>query len=128
MSNPSFNTILEEYSQLKEKGQDKLDRYFTHHSESKITEVAVNLTAERDELSKMYKDRTEDHNETQLNTLVPRVITEFKLKWVKSQIKEQMNILQTETDEERLNEATLNYKELNDIKSGLSKLLGNRVF
>lgn len=128
MDNPSFNAIFEEYSKLKAEGEDKLDRYFTHHPESKIMKVAVDLTAERHELSKLYEMRTDDDNEHQLNTLVPRVITEFKLKWVKSQIKEQMDILQTETDEEKLTQATLNYKELNSIKSELSKFLGNRVF
>lgn len=128
MTNAHYNSIIEEYKQLKEKGKENLARYFTRHSESKIMQIAVDLTAERHELSKIYEMRVDDNNEHQLNLLVPRVITEFKLKWVKSQIKEQMDILQTETDENKLTEATLNYKELNSIKSELSKFLGNRVF
>jgi len=128
MSNPVFNTILEEYSELKAAGAEKIQRYFVQHQESDVMKVAVDLTADRHELSKIYETRTDDDDEHQLNTLVPRVIAEFKLKWVKTQIQEQMTILQTETDEEKLTQATLNYKELNEIKSELSKFLGNRVF
>lgn len=127
MSNPHYNAIIEEYSSLKEKGESKLERHFTHHENSSIMQISVDLTADRDELSKIYEARLEDNNENQLNTLVPRVITEFKLKWVLSQIEEQKNILQTETDEDKLTQAMMDYKELNDIKSELSKFLGNRI-
>ncbi len=127
MNNPLFNFIVDEYRQLKEDGDKNPERHFTHHQDPKISQTAVDLTAERHELSKMYEARSIDDNEHQLATLVPRIMTEFKLQWVIEQIKEQMEILKTETDEEKLNEATITYKELNKVKSELSKILGNRI-
>lgn len=127
MNNPQYNTIINEYRQQKDAGTSNLERYFTHHTSPEISQVAVDLTAERHELSKMFEDRTNDDNEHRLNVLVPRVITEFKLQCVIAQIKGQMEILKTETDEEKLTEATINYNELNKMKSELSKMLGNRT-
>lgn len=127
MNNPSYNAIIEEYSKLKDAGETRLERYFTHHEDSSIMQISVDLTADRDELSKIYQARVEDTNESQLNTLVPRVITEFKLTWVLSQIKDLENIIETATDEAKLNQAMTDHKELNDIKNELSKFLGNRT-
>ncbi len=127
LTNPLFNGVYTEYVRLKEEGYPALDRYFTQHEDVQICQMAVDLTTERHERSKMFENSIVEKDENRLGVLVPRVVAEFKLQWVISQIKEQMEILQTEKDEAKLDEATRNYQELNTVKSELSKFLGNRI-
>lgn len=128
MKTPAYNKIIDEYKTLKTNGEKNLANYFTRHSDQDVCRMVVDLTTDRHERSRLFEKAVFIRNDDErLGDLVPRVMTEFKLEWVQGQIKEQFEILQNEKDEEKLSAAMHQYQGLNQIKSELSKVLGNRV-
>lgn len=127
LTSPAYKAIYDEYVQLKADGRQDIDRYFIQHEDAQVCQLAVDLTTDRYQRSKMFEHSVIESDEECLSVLVPRIVTEFKLQWVISETKKQLEILQTEKDEALLDEATRKYQELNILKSELSKFLGNRT-
>ena len=128
MENPIFNAIIKEYSDLKAQGKTQLERHFIHHENQTFSQIAVDLTTERHERSKLFEGAGFiESNEERLGILVPKIYAELQLYWVQKEIQKINEIFKNEKDEAKLDEAMTNYQELNIFKSELSKLLGNRT-
>ncbi len=125
---PLYKSLYEEYKVQKEQGTLNIQRYFIQHEDGELSSLCVDLTASRHERSRIFEaDEDKDLDESKLGILVPRVITEFKLRWVMKELKSLNEILATSKDEATLDEAFAQLRELNEAKKALSNALGGRT-
>lgn len=131
LEQPMLNKMIEEYRSEKAKGNTNLERYFTHHDDAEIAHLAVDLTTDRYERSKLFEKASYiENNEERLGVLVPRVVSEFKLQQLSEQIeqiKQQLAAFEKEGNEAKANEAMRTYQELDSAKKELGKALGGRT-
>ncbi|MEN9917651.1 MAG: primase [Bacteroidota bacterium] len=114
-------------------------RYFLAHPQQEISKLAANLLEDRYELSKVHMKQFGDNlkqeetplaEERNLESSVPRVLTELKDAFISlqiKQIKEQMRQKQQAGDADGAIELMYQLKEFELIKKTLSKVLGERV-
>ena len=127
-TNPVFKLIYDEYKVQKEQGKSNLERHFINHEKTEISKLVVDLTADRYERSRIFDaDGGAENDEEKLAYLVPRIVTEFKLKWVMIELKRLNEILANSKNEQELDEAFVQLSELNVAKKALSNALGGRT-
>lgn len=114
-------------------------RYFLAHPQQEISRLTASLLEDRYELSKVHmkqfgenvkQEETPLAEEKNLETSVPRVLTELKDAFISSQIKEikeEMKQRQKEGNPDAAIELMHQLKELEIIKKALAKVLGERV-
>jgi len=114
-------------------------RYFLAHPKQEISKLTANLLEDRYELSKVHmkqfgenlkQEETPLAEEKNLETSVPRVLTELKDAFISLQMKEiseQMKQKQKEGDIDAQIDLMHRLKELEGIKKALAKVLGERV-
>ncbi len=114
-------------------------RYFLAHPQQEISKLTANLLEDRYELSKVHmrqfgenikQEETPLAEEKNLETSVPRVLTELKDAFISLQMKdisEQMKQKQKEGDIDAQIELMHRLKELEGVKKALAKVLGERV-
>lgn len=137
--NPLYKGMLDEAISHMEDDNFSPSRYFIAHPEQKMSRVAVSLLEDRYELSKVHtkqygenakQEDTPLAEKKQLETSVPRVLTELKDAYISQQIKEvkkQMVQKQKEGDMDATIALMQQLKQLEDIKNMLSKVLGERI-
>jgi DNA primase len=140
----SFQNSL--YKQILEEATSHLDdpdfvpsRYFLAHPQQEISKLTADLLEDRYELSKVHmkqygenlkQEDTPLAEEKQLETAVPRVLTELKNAFINQQIKsikDQMKQKQKEGDMDATIALMQQLKEFEGLKKVLAKVLGERV-
>lgn len=137
--NPLYAQILNEAINLMEDTTFVPSRYFLAHPNQEISRLTARLLEDRHELSKVHMRQFGENlkqadtplaEEKQLETAVPRVLTELKNAFILLQIKNikaQMKQKQSEGDFDASVALMLQLKGLEEIKRALSKVLGERV-
>jgi DNA primase len=105
------------------------ERHFLSHPDAEISAVAVELAADRFQLSRS-NERDIRKDDDRLHELVPHVLLEYKLSILKAEMKEVMQQLQSPEvmqDSARTMEVMKRYKELQTIVMEISKRTGDRI-
>lgn len=137
--NPLYKEIFDEAIEHLNDSNFTPSRYFLAHPKQEISKLAANLLEDRYELSKVHikqygenvkQEETPLAEEKNLETTVPRVITELKDAFISLQIKEireEMKAKQASGQLDATIELMQKLKELEGIKKMLAKALGERV-
>lgn len=137
--NPMYKNILDEAIEHMSDSGFLPARYFLAHPQPEISKLTANLLEDRYELSKVYtkqfgenisKEDTPFAEERNLQTSVPRVLTELKdafISWQMKSLKEDMIQKQKAGDSDAAIALIHKLKELENIKKTLAKVLGERV-
>jgi DNA primase len=105
------------------------ERYFLSHPDAKVSAVAVELAADRFQLSRS-NERDIRKDDDRLHELVQHLLMEYKLSILKAEMKEVMQQLQSPEvmqDATRTMEVMKRYKELQEILKEISKRAGDRI-
>ncbi len=129
---PVYKKIFEEMTRIWIDEEQFIDQHFTHHQDSDICKIAVDLTTENYELSSIWRKnevlpQTED---MKLREIVPELVMAFKNKKVIEMIKETQEAIvsaQKNMDTENLILLQQKYIVLNNLKKNFSKKLGDRI-
>lgn len=145
--NSLYAMMLDEARQHQTDKDFLAERFFTRHPNPDISRLAVDLATDKYTLSKVHfkktkegeekdekklkeeEERKEKEKKELLLDLVPRLIFEYKNKYILNAIKEKvLEIKQAaETQSEDINRLMNELGELNHIKLELSKRLGERI-
>jgi DNA primase len=129
---PVISTIFEEYRLHQEESEFEPMRYFTLHSDPRISLFASDIISERHPLSPFW-ERGGSHIEKEedlLQVVVPKLVREYKLRVVSSmmnQIEGRMKIADAAKDFDLSMELMVSYQKLTEIKKILSKQLDRTV-
>lgn len=128
---PVFKTMLDEATERCKNEGFVAQRYFLAHPDPNISRLAANLISDKYQLSKYHtRYREIEQEEDKLDQLVPRDIYAFKDAYILHQFKEIQNKIKDMQANKNLDEAMELLKQLtrlNEIKSVLSKELGERI-
>lgn len=128
---PVFKTMLDEAAEQCKREDFIAQRYFLAHPDPNISRLAANLISDKYQLSKYHtKYRELEQEKDKLDQLVPRDIYAFKDAYILQQFKEIQNKIKEAQVAGNLEEAMELMKQLarlNEIKSVLSKELGERI-
>lgn len=128
---PVFKTMLDEAAERCKNEGFVAQRYFLAHPDPNISRLAANLISDKYQLSKYHtRYREIEQEEDKLDQLVPRDIYAFKDAYILHQFKEIQNKIKDMQANKNLDEAMELLKQLtrlNEIKSVLSKELGERI-
>ena len=128
---PLFKSMMEEAAEHCTTEGFVANRYFLAHPDPNVSRLAANLISEKYQLSKYHtKFREIETEEKKLDQLVLRELYAFKDAYILGQIKEiQMQIkeVQTKGDMNQVFELMKKLTRLNEIKTVLSKELGERI-
>ena len=106
-------------------------RYFLAHPNPNISRLAANLISEKYQLSKYhYKYKELENEESKLDKLIIRELYAFKDAYILSRIKEiqeQIKEVQITGNLDKVFELMKKLTRLNEIKTVLSKELGERI-
>ena len=119
---PVFQHIIDEFKRHYHDEGFVAERFFTFHEDAEISQMAVDMIAERYQTNK--KDTTQ-HGE-----LVTQLLYEMKLTLTNEQIEQvaqQLQEAQTEGNWERVKQVLAYQSELLHIKNEICKHLGNRI-
>lgn len=128
---PLFKSMMEEAAEHCTTEGFVANRYFLAHPDPNVSRLAANLISEKYQLSKYHtRFREIETEEKKLDQLVLRELYAFKDAYILGQIKEiQMQIkeVQTKGDMNQVFELMKKLTRLNEIKTVLSKELGERI-
>ncbi len=124
--------ILEEALQNLHQQGFESERYFTQHLDPVISRLATHLATDRDVLSKIFTrgGQTILTDEERLYELAPRLIADYKIYMVATELKKLIRALQDPQyaqDPEMLDKSMARIKKLQDIRALMDKHLGDRV-
>lgn len=105
------------------------ERYFLSHPDAEVSAVAVELAADRFQLSRS-NERDIRKDDDRLHELVPYVLLEYKLSILKAEMKEVMQQLQSPEviqDSVQTMEIMKRYKDLQEILKEISRRTGDRI-
>lgn len=137
--NQLYKSILDESIDHMNEEDFIPSRYFLAHPQQEISKLTANLLEDRYELSKVHikqygenvkADETPLAEEKNLESTVPRVLTELKGAFISAKMKEislDMKKKQQEGDMDATIELMHKLKEMENIKKTLAKALGERV-
>ena len=128
---PLFKMMLEEAAELCKNEGFIAQRYFLAHPNPNVSKLAANLISDKYQLSKYHtKYREIEQEEDKLDQLVPRDIYSFKEAYILYKFKEIQSLIkekQANSNLEEVMELMKQLTHLNEIKSVLSKQLGERI-
>ena len=128
---PLFKNMMEEAAEKCQTEGFIANRYFLAHPNPNISRVAANLISEKYQLSKYhYKYKELENEESKLDQLIIRELYAFKDAYILLQIKEiQTQIKETQKtgNMDQVFELMKKLTRLNEIKTVLSKELGERI-
>lgn len=126
---PLFRVMLEEASERCAGEGFTASRYFLAHQDQNISRLAANLISDKYQLSKYHsKYRELEQEEDKLDQLVVRELYAMKDVYILLQIKEiQTKLKEASGNLEEALELMKKLTRLNEIKSALSKELGERI-
>jgi len=129
---PIFKTFISELEENADNPDFYPDRYFIHHPDKNVAQMASDLLAEKLIESKRWNKAgayTEKESEV-LDWLVPRIVNEFKLRKIKEMhmvLENQVDVFHKLNDENQLFEVLAKIQNLKKIEKFLSDKLGNRT-
>lgn len=131
-SDPVIKQIFEEYREcLDEENFDGM-RYFINHRDIQISRLISDILSEKNKLSSFWKKRgnfIEEEHEI-LYQLVPRVLQEYKLRFISNLIAQTTDQIQkaaADSDFELISELQMRYQKMKQVESALCDKLNNRV-
>ena len=137
--NPLHQQILDEYIANYRKETFVASVFFQHHPNVPISQLAVDMIADKYQLSRIYSKKTISENVVQevqhdesdsLPELVQRLLLELKLTIVEERMDNMQAMLveaEKRQDEQLLTTILQQYPLLKEIHKQLSQALGNRV-
>lgn len=129
---PVFKTIADEITEQLHNPDFNPERYFTHHSDNDVSQMASNLLSEKWIESKRWA-KAGAHTEKEqdlLGLLIPRVVNEYKLRKIKEmhlELEKEIASLSSDDDNKRLFDALSKIQNLKKIERYLSDNLGSRA-
>ncbi len=128
---PLFKKMLEEAANKCQIEGFIANRYFLAHPDPKVSHLAANLISEKYQLSKYhYKYKELENEESKLDQLIIRELYAFKDAYILIQIKKiqtQIKEVQSTGNMEEVFKLMKKLTRLNEIKTILSKELGERI-
>ena len=127
-----FKVIFDEIAERLQDESFQAERYFTHHPDNLVSQVASDLLAEKWIESKRWTrggGHTEKEHEI-LDQLVPRIVNEFKLRKIKAmhmELEQQLTGIDHMDGESGLFEILAKIQNLKKIEKYLSEKLGSRA-
>ena len=137
--NPLHKLVIDEYIANYQTPQFVASVFFQHHPDAAISQLAVDMIADKYQISRMYTKRSISENVVQevqqdethiLPELVQRLLLELKYTVVDERIDSMQRLLKEaqERDDWQLITAILEQQpQLMDIRTQLCRALGNRV-
>lgn len=132
-----FNKILEEAVQMSDNPEFRAEPYFIHHDDIQISQEATQMAADhyyfslsKEEGGLNEEDRREyEENEMErLKQQVDHLLLDFRMDYVELHLKELMNqIKQASADMEQLQKLMEEYREMQEIRNKLAKMLGSNI-
>lgn len=120
---PIYETLMDEFKQHYKDEGFKAEQYFKFHPDPKLSALAVDMIADRYQLSQAETD-------VQLGELVTRLLYEMKLTVVNMQIEELeagLKEAQKANDITRQMQLLAHHPQLLKARNDICKILGNRV-
>lgn len=140
IDNPLYQLILDEYMAHYQEPNWVAAKYFQHHPKAEVSQFAVDMLADKYELSRMYSKQMVSENVVKevnvpsdldiLPELVQRMLLELKYTIVNERIDSMQTMLkeaQKHNDWELIRTILEQQPMLMDIRQQLCKVLGNRV-
>lgn len=140
IDNPLYQLILDEYMAHYQEPYWVAAKYFQHHPKAEVSQFAVDMLADKYELSRMYSKQMVSENVVKevnvpsdldiLPELVQRMLLELKYTIVNERIDSMQTMLkeaQKHNDWELIRTILEQQPMLMDIRQQLCKVLGNRV-
>ena len=140
IDNPLYQLILDEYMAHYQEPNWVAAKYFQHHPKAEVSQFAVDMLADKYELSRMYSKQMVSENVVKevnvpsdldiLPELVQRMLLELKYTIVNERIDSMQTMLkeaQKRNDWELIRTILEQQPMLMDIRQQLCKVLGNRV-
>lgn len=140
IDNPLYQLILDEYMAHYQEPNWVAAKYFQHHPKAEVSQFAVDMLADKYELSRMYSKQMVSENVVKevnvpsdldiLPELVQRMLLELKYTIVNERIDSMQTMLkeaQKHHDWELIRTILEQQPMLMDIRQQLCKVLGNRV-
>lgn len=130
--NPLINTIMEDYRDHLEDEVFDATRYFTLHTDPRVSLLASDIISEKHPLSPFW-ERGGSHIEREedlLQVVVPKLVREYKLRVVSgmmSQIENKMKVADTAKDYDLSMELQASHQKLKEIEKILCKKLDRTV-
>ena len=137
--NPLHRLVIDEYIANYQSPQFVASVFFQHHTNNAISQLAVDMIADKYQLSRMYSKRSISENVTQeiqqdetaiLPELVQRLLLELKLTVVEERLDTMEKLLSQAVNDknDQLITAILEQQpQLMEIRQQLCRALGNRV-
>ena len=137
--NPLHQRIIDEYVANYQSSQFVSSTFFHHHSDPQISQLAIDMIADKYQLSRIYSKKSISENVTQevqqdevdtLPELVQRLLLELKLTVVDERIDSMQHMLkeaQERNDWQLITTILEQQPQLMDIRTQLCRALGNRV-
>ncbi len=126
LSNPLYNTILQEATDHSGEPDFNASRYFTHHSNIEVAQLAATLSMENVKLAKSLEMNIKE------NTLRDRIIhlvLDFRMEYVKQQLRSlQQKLKEVQSDVNQMMQVMGQIKQLQEIRNVLAHRLGSDVF
>ncbi|MBQ6422273.1 MAG: toprim domain-containing protein [Prevotella sp.] len=126
LSNPLYNTILQEATDHSGEPDFNASRYFTHHSNIEVARLAATLSMENVKLAKSLEMNIKE------NTLRDRIIhlvLDFRMEYVKQQLRSlQQKLKEVQSDVDQMMQVMGQIKQLQEIRNVLAHRLGSDVF
>ncbi len=126
LSNQLYNTILQEATDHSGEPDFNASRYFTHHSNIEVAQLAASLSMENVKLAKSLEMNIKE------NTLRDRIIhlvLDFRMEYVKQQLRSlQQKLKEVQSDVDQMMQVMGQIKQLQEIRNVLAHRLGSDVF
>lgn len=132
-----FNKILEEAVQMSDNPEFRAEPYFIHHDDIQISQEATQMAAdhyhfslskEKEILNEEDRRENEENEMERLKQQVDHLLLDFRMDYVELHLKELMNqIKQASTDMAQLQKLMEEYREMQEIRNKLAKMLGSNI-
>ncbi len=129
---PVIRKIMDEYRENLDLPDFDALKYFVNHPDNQVSQLASDILAEKNKLSSFWKKRgnfIEEEHEI-LYSLVPKVLQEYKLRyisWLISEIGEGIKTATKNDDFDKVAELQERHQNLKVVERQLCDKLGNRT-
>ncbi len=126
LSNPLYNTILQEATDHSGEPDFNASRYFTHHSNIEVAQLAATLSMEN---VKLAKSLAMNIKENTLRDRIIHLVLDFRMEYVKQQLRSlQQKLKEVQSDVDQMMQVMGQIKQLQEIRNVLAHRLGSDVF
>ena len=133
LESPIYQNLLEMALQHVNEPNFVAERFFLNHPEQQISNLAFELSTDKEELSSFYKKNEAQNLQEQYNMLmelVTHLLTDLKLSFVKKQkaeIMEQMRDRTVLSNRDQYRVLMQRYQEVKELETRMAKACGDRV-